>query len=97
MGDGLGDIGIHASLKGCLLVRVPFVVCRPESRHQQDRQFAQGGRKGALEPDVVAEMTDAVGKLRAAQQRGKRPAHTSARPARDSLRHTLLLGGHFLR
>jgi hypothetical protein len=44
-----------------LAVGVPLVMRRPEPRHHEDRKFTQ--RRRALEADIVAEMTYAVGEL----------------------------------
>src|SRR5215813_3075349 len=93
----LGDVRTHAGLERCLPVRVPLVVCRPEPRDQQNCELPQLCRQCAFEAHVVAETPDAVGKLGAAQQRGERTTHATARAACDGLRDARLLGGHLLR
>src|ERR1700722_4580645 len=94
--DRFGDARVEPRLHGVLAMRVPLVLRRPEARHHQDRELAQGRRQRGFEPHIVAEHAHAVGELGDSQQRRKRAAHAAAHAGGERLRDALLRRAHLL-
>jgi hypothetical protein len=78
-------------------MRVPLILRRPFARAENDRELVETRLNRTLEAHELANMLDAVGEFRAAQQRLERATlPAAARAAGNRVCNALLFGRHAL-